>query len=170
MIRLEYLPADIHGLSSLARNTLSGRQRLPGVAVPRTLSGISQPEERFVPDERQHLSKWLEAQLSPLGAHIHVLDSVRALAQSGTSCVVTAAAPAFMCAPLQAIFRAVQVVRLSDLLSDALKYATPKADSCNKTNVKRCTQTINELVEHVSSHMISTQYKVFRWGHISQEN
>lgn len=121
MLRVESLPADVLGLSELSRRALTGRLELPGFPVARRIDQIAQPFERFTAEERAHLSRWLESQLSPLGAHVHVLDSVRALAAPGASCVITGHQPGFLCSPLLILYKAVQCIALARQLSNRLR-------------------------------------------------
>jgi len=118
MLRVESLPADVLGLSELSRRALSGRLDLEGFPVARSLAQIGKPEERFTPEERAHLARWLEAQLSPLGAHVHVLESARAFATPGASCVITGHQPGFLCSPLLILYKAVQCIALSKQLTE----------------------------------------------------
>lgn len=117
MLRVESLPADVLGLSELARRALSGRLELDGFPVARRITQLEPPAERFTPEERAHLARWLEAQLSPLGAHVHVLDSVRELATPGATCVITGHQPGFLCSPLLILYKAVQCIALAKQLS-----------------------------------------------------
>jgi bacillithiol synthase len=117
MLRVESLPADVLGLSELSRRALSGKLDLDGFPVARSLAQLEAPEERFTPEERAHLSRWLESQLSPLEAHVHVLESVRELRTPGASCVITGHQPGFLCSPLLILYKAVQCIALSRQLS-----------------------------------------------------
>jgi len=117
MLHVESLPADVLGLSDLSRQALSGTLAIEGLHVARKAADVPQPKERFVPEERKHLARWLESQLTPLGAHVHVLESVRALAQPGASCVVTGHQPGFLASPLLILYKAAQCVSLARELS-----------------------------------------------------
>lgn len=121
MLRIESLPADVFGLSELSRRALSGRLDIEGFPVARSIAQIDAPRERFTAEERAHLSRWLEAQLSPLGPHVHVLESVRALRTPGASCVITGHQPGFLCSPLLILYKAVQCVALARQLTQSLQ-------------------------------------------------
>lgn len=115
MIRLEHLAADVLGLSAAGRAALSGRLRERGVA--RTAGEVGRPEDRFLPAERAHLARWLEARITRTSPPVAVLESLRALAEPGASCVVTEVDPGVLGGPLGALLRAAQSVRLARELS-----------------------------------------------------
>jgi len=67
-LSVEHLPADVLGLSALARAVLSGRPAppaTPGLPVPGTLAELKRPADRFEADERAALAATLEAALVP---------------------------------------------------------------------------------------------------------
>lgn len=117
MLRVESLPADVFGLSTLSRAALSGTLDHALLDVPRRAEDVARPQQRFTPEEHAHLARWLESQLSPLGAHVHVLDSVRALADPAASCVVTGHQPGLCLSPLLIVYKAAQCVALARALS-----------------------------------------------------
>ena len=121
MLRVEALPADVFELTELSRRALAGTLDLADFPVACKATDIAVPDERFTPEERAHLAKWLESQLSPLGAHVHVLDSVRALAQPGATCVIAGHQPGFLLSPLLIVYKAAQTVALARRLSEALR-------------------------------------------------
>ena len=114
-VRIEHLRADIHGLRSIDRAALSGR--LKQHAVVHKLDEIRQPEDPYLPAERAHLAKWLEAQATPLCPHVAVLDSIRSLAQPGTSCVLSCAKPALFTGPTNILWQALQTILLARRLT-----------------------------------------------------
>ena len=75
-IRTEILAASVVRRPELAESAL----RIPGFRVPRSLSELEAPSERFLPEERAELAGALESHLAPLAPPVAVLDSVRALA------------------------------------------------------------------------------------------
>ncbi len=115
MIRLEHLAADVHGLSAAGRAALSGRLRERGVA--RAAGEVGRPEDRYLPAERAHLARWLEARITRTSPPVAVLESLRALAAPGASCVVAEADPGLLGGPLGALLRAAQAVGLARELS-----------------------------------------------------
>lgn len=119
MITLEHLPADIFGLPDMAREALSGRLSVEGLRIARRQLDITPPEDRYLPDERAHLSKWLEAKVAAYGPHVAVLDSVRSLAQPGACCVVCGHRPGVLASPLVVLWKALQTVKLARLLSES---------------------------------------------------
>lgn len=116
MIRIEHLPADLFGLSTLQRAALSGRLAPSGVA--RKAADVAFPADPFLPAERAHLSRWLESQTTAQGPPVAVLDSIRALAEPGVSCVVTCARPSLLLGPATTLWRALQTVALARQLTE----------------------------------------------------
>lgn len=119
MITLEHLPADLFGLSTLTREALSGRLALRGLSVARRRNDFTPPPESYLPDERTHLARWLEAKVSTYGPHVAVLDSVRSLASPGACCVVCAHRPGLLASPLVILWKALQAVKLSRVLRES---------------------------------------------------
>jgi uncharacterized protein YllA (UPF0747 family) len=116
VIRIEHLPADLFGLSELQRAALSGQLISSGVA--RRSSEIALPPDPYLPAERAHLSRWLESQATAQSPPVAVLDSIRALADPGVSCVVTCARPALLLGPATVLWRALQAIALARQLTD----------------------------------------------------
>lgn len=119
MSRLAHLPADVLGLSQLSRRALSGQLELSGLPIARRLIDIPRPRERFVPDERAHLARWLEARLSEYAPPVAVLDAVRSLETPGACFVVAGQQPGLFCAPLLTLWKALQAVALARELARA---------------------------------------------------
>ncbi len=115
MFRVEYLPADVLGLSALERDALSGRAATLGVA--RRTAEIPAHENRDLPAERAHLAKWLEAQATLHAPHVAVLESIRRLEQPSASCVVCDAFPHILLGPWSQLLRALQTIKLARALS-----------------------------------------------------
>jgi bacillithiol biosynthesis cysteine-adding enzyme BshC len=113
-MRIEHLPADVLGLSPVARAARAGTLRT--AFVPRRLDDIPRPAERHEPEQREELSRALQRSLAPLGPHIRVLDALRALARPGVPCVVTGQQPGFLTSPLLSLYKALQAVRLAERL------------------------------------------------------
>lgn len=120
-LRIEHLPADVFGLSSLSRAALSGRPAPPdlgGMTVPAGVDAIPRPTpadeaDRFQPDERAQLAATLEESLAPLGPPVQVLDNVRRLTQPGATVVVAGQQPGFLGGPLYDLYKALHAVRLA---------------------------------------------------------
>ena len=121
MIRIEHLPADILGLTPLQRAALSGKLDLSHAPVARRVDAIARPRERFVPDERAHLAKWLEAQVTSNGPHVAALDSIRSLAQTGATCVLCTLRPALLGGPLRGLWQVLQTIKLAEALRASWK-------------------------------------------------
>lgn len=116
MIRIEHLPADVIELSPLAREAVSGRFRLPEVALARRVEDIPRPPNHMDARERVALAQVLESNLAPLSPHVAVLDAVRSLAEPGACAVVTGQQPGFLASPLYSLYKALQALRLAQLL------------------------------------------------------
>lgn len=121
-MRLEYLPADVFGLSPEARVALAGRPRPPhlgGLVVPGDLASVPDPGRRLEGHEHQDLALVLEAALSSFEPHVRVLDSVRALAEPESLLVLAGQQPAFLGGPLYDVAKALHAIRLARALSIA---------------------------------------------------
>ena len=118
MIRIEHLPADVLELSPLAREVLSGKLRMPEFAVARGVEDVARPPDRFEPSERKALAEVLEANLARLSPHVAVLDALRSIAEPGASVVVTGQQPGFLAAPLYSLYKALQALRLAQILRE----------------------------------------------------
>jgi len=114
-IRLEHLPADIQGLLPIERAAISGR--LSNRSVFPKLEDIALPRDPYLTAERAHLSKWLEAQVTTLSPHVAVLDSIRAIAQPNTSCVVCNIEPRLLGGPTTYLWQVLHAIRLAQVLS-----------------------------------------------------
>ena len=57
---LEFLPADVVGLSPLARAALGGELSVPGVTVARASAEVPQPADRFDSEARAGLAVMIE--------------------------------------------------------------------------------------------------------------
>ena len=119
--RLEFLGADLFGLSKFARQSLSQRGRTPeegSPSLPSKLDDISVPADRFLPDEREELSAKIEEQLTAIGSHVAVLESTRSLREEGACVVICEATPDLLGGPLSTIYKALTAVRLARSLSE----------------------------------------------------
>ncbi|MFT5463512.1 MAG: bacillithiol biosynthesis cysteine-adding enzyme BshC [Planctomycetota bacterium] len=123
---VDHLPADVLGLSPVARAALSGRPQpagLPGMLIPARVEDIPRPPDLLDLDERAELADALESALTIRAPHVAVLDSLRNLRKSGTSMVIAGQQPAFLGGPLYNIYKAVHAIRLARALGEA--WGTP---------------------------------------------
>lgn len=118
-IELEYLPADIFGLSSVARAALAGHPAVGGLPLPRTLAEFPPAEERHGLEEREELATALEERLTAFEPNVGVLDSVRSLRQQGVFMVIAGQQPGYLGGPLYNLWKAVHAIRLARALQEA---------------------------------------------------
>lgn len=141
MVRLEHLAADVLGLGPVELAALSGQLADSGVA--RRLEEVQRPADHRLPAERAQLACWLEAQLTRHGPPVAVLDSVRALAEPGTTCALAEVHPALLGGPLEQLLAAIQVVRLAEELSRSGPRVVPvlwcHGDTCESETLGRAT-------------------------------
>jgi bacillithiol biosynthesis cysteine-adding enzyme BshC len=111
------LPADILGLSAVARAGLSGSD---GSSLPlvQRLEQIPEPTERLTALERKQLAEDLGKGLSALEIPGRVATSISLLERPGTTCVITGQQPGLVGGPLYTLYKAMQACRLSHELSN----------------------------------------------------
>lgn len=115
---LEFASADVFGLTPLAARALTGRTEPLGLHVPQSASAVPRPDTSlFDPPRRAELAERLEAQLTARGAHVAVLEAVRALRTPGATCVIAGQQPGLFGGPLFNAFKALHVVRLARTLT-----------------------------------------------------
>ena len=114
---LEFLSADVVGLSPLARAALGGELCVPGVRVSRAAEEVEQPAERFDQEARASLAERLEEALGPVSPPVAVLESVRALREPGACVVMTGQQPGLACGPLYSLWKGLQAVAVARRLS-----------------------------------------------------
>lgn len=123
-IELEFASADVFGLTQLSARALSGRTQDLGLTVPQTLGAIPRPNlDLFDPPRRAALADRIEAELTQLGSHINVLESVRKLRLPGATCVIAGQQPGLFGGPVFNAFKALHVVRLARALEQ--EWGTP---------------------------------------------
>ena len=115
--QLEFLPADIVGLSPIARAALGGELSVPGVKVARAAVEVERPAERFDPEARASLAERLEEVLSCVSPPVAALESVRTLREPGVSVVMTGQQPGLACGPLYSLWKGLQAVVTARRLS-----------------------------------------------------
>ena len=121
--QLEFLSADIVGLSPLARAALGGELSVEGVTVARSVAEVPRVSDRFDPDARVALASQLEVSIGCVSPPVAVLESIRALAQPGACAVVTGQQPGLACGPLYSLWKGLQAVALAKKLSE--EWGTP---------------------------------------------
>ncbi|MEE8469537.1 MAG: bacillithiol biosynthesis BshC [Planctomycetota bacterium] len=121
-LSLEHLPADVLGLSDLARGALA-EGALGGLPVVRKLDDLERPTDRHAPAARQLLVADLRRGLESVELHARARTSLEVLGNTGTFCVVTGQQPGFLCSPLYSLYKALQACRLAHELSSS--WGTP---------------------------------------------
>ena len=116
-VSLSSLPADILGLSSVARAGLSGSDG-SGLPLVQRLDQIPRPADRLTTLERETLSQDLARGLADLDLAGRAKTSVLLLEQPATSCVITGQQPGLVGGPLYTLYKAMQACRLSHELSN----------------------------------------------------
>ena len=120
--RLEYLPADILGLSSDARGMLAARPHPPGApdwTLPARAADVPRPTDALHSEDRALLADKLERELGARGSHVRTLEAARALARADTWVVATAVRPWPFGGRTADLVRALQAARLAQSLSKA---------------------------------------------------
>lgn len=119
---VDHLPADVLGLSDVARTALAGRPHppgLPGMCIPARVEDLPRPPDLLPEDERALLADTLEEALAAQGPHVRVLESVRALRTPGACMVIAGQQPGFLGGPLYNVYKAVHAIRLAAALREA---------------------------------------------------
>lgn len=120
--RVDHLPADVLGLSAVARAALAGRPQpasLPGMVIPARVEDFPPPPDDLTTEERAELSETLERALSQHAPHVAVLESVRSIATPGACMVVAGQQPGYLGGPLYNVFKAIHAIRLARALQEA---------------------------------------------------
>lgn len=116
--RFEFLPADVLGLSALARAGLSGR--LAELGWARSMDELEPPAVERDPlalEERQVLVARLELSVASLEPPVAVLDAVRLLRRPDASLVLARRPAGLLASPLATLHAAAAAVRLARSLA-----------------------------------------------------
>ncbi len=122
-VRLEHLPADVLGLSDIARAALSAGPEFPPLPVPRRTADILRPADRLDTTERATLARKIKTGLEPLRPPSRVVTSLNVLGTSDVFAVVTGQQPGFLASPLYSLYKGMQACRLAHEL--ALDWGSP---------------------------------------------
>ncbi|MEL6428717.1 MAG: bacillithiol biosynthesis BshC [Planctomycetota bacterium] len=117
--RTDALPADVVGLSEVARAALAAGPRFAPLPVALRPGDIPRPAERLGAEEREVLTGLLRAGYQDAGVAVRpeVDASLAALAHPGVSAVLTGQQPGFAAAPLYSLYKALQACRLAKELT-----------------------------------------------------
>ena len=123
--RVQHLPADVLGLSDLARAGLSRGRSFGPVPVATRPEDVPRPGERLGSEERGALADLLERGLADAGLALApaARDGLEALRANGVPCVLTGQQPGFLTSPLYCLYKALQACKLARELSEA--WGTP---------------------------------------------
>jgi len=123
--RVQHLPADVLGLSDLARAGLSRGRSFGPVPVATRPEDVPRPGERLGSEERGALADLLERGLADAGVALApaARDGLEALRANGVPCVLTGQQPGFLTSPLYCLYKALQACKLARELSEA--WGTP---------------------------------------------
>ena len=118
--RLQHLPADVFGLSDVARAALAAGKGFGPLPVPTKVADIAKPAELLGVDERRVLVDSIDRGLDAAGVRLPVAarDGLEALRQEGVACVITGQQPGFLCSPLYSLYKALQACRAARELSE----------------------------------------------------
>ena len=120
-LRVEHLPGDIFGLSSVARAGLAAGAKFGPLPVITRAEDMPRPNERLGAEERGVLVDQLVAGYGAAGIELAqdsaTLQSLEALRQEGVFCVVTGQQPGFLASPLYSLYKALQACRAAKDLS-----------------------------------------------------
>ena len=123
----EALPADVHGLSDVARAALAAGTTFGPVPAPRSAAEIPRPAERLGEEERAALVDSIASGTERAGITLHpaAAERLEAMRRDGVPCVVTGQQPGFLTSPLYSLYKAIQACRLADELGE--RWGTPVA-------------------------------------------
>ncbi|MDG1985090.1 MAG: bacillithiol biosynthesis BshC [Planctomycetota bacterium] len=117
--RIHHLPADVLGLSEVARAGISAGADFGPVPVISRTEDIPNPAEALGSDERGALVDLMSRGLEGAGVALApaARDGLEALRQEGVSCVLTGQQPGFLTSPLYSLYKAIQACKIAKELS-----------------------------------------------------
>ena len=117
--RIQHLPADVHGLSAVARAGISSGSSFSPVPVIHRVLDIPRPAERLGVDERGVLADLVDRGLADAGIALApaARDHLEALRSEGVPCVLTGQQPGFLTSPLYCLYKALQACKVAEELS-----------------------------------------------------
>ena len=146
--RIQHLPADVHGLSAVARAGISSGSSFSPVPVIHRVLDIPRPAERLGVDERGVLADLVDRGLADAGIALApaARDHLEALRSEGVPCVLTGQQPGFLTSPLYCLYKALQACKVAEELSAAVRtaedasrcLAAGEVDSACARGARRC--------------------------------
>jgi bacillithiol biosynthesis cysteine-adding enzyme BshC len=117
--RIQHLPADVHGLSAVARAGISSGASFGPVPVIHRVLDIPRPAERLGVEERGALADLVDRGLADAGIALApaTRDHLEALRSEGVPCVLTGQQPGFLTSPLYCLYKALQACKVAEELS-----------------------------------------------------
>ena len=116
-IRRDHLPADVLGLSGIARAALGQGMEFAPIPVVRRVDDLARPLDRHDAGEREILSRAIAKGLDEVDPPDRVRTSLNVLATGDVFCVVTGQQPGFLAAPLYSLYKAMQATKLAHELT-----------------------------------------------------
>jgi len=116
-IEREHLPADIFGLSPVARAGLAQGMAFGPIPVVRRLADLAPPADRHHVAERDALARAIGQGLEAVDPPDRVRTSLKVLGDVDVCCVVTGQQPGFLAGPLYSLYKAMQATKLAHELS-----------------------------------------------------
>ncbi len=119
------LPADLFGLSDVARAAIAAGPTFGPIPLPRRMDEVPRPEEHLGAEERGILADSIARGFEKAGLKLapEAAASLDALRVEGTFCVVTGQQPGFLASPLYSLYKALQACRAASELSE--QWGTP---------------------------------------------
>ncbi len=118
--RVQHLPADVHGLSAVARAGISAGANFEPVPVILRTEDISRPAEGLGSEERSALVDMMSRGLDGAGLALApaARDGLEALRREGVTCVLTGQQPGLLTSPLYCLYKALQACKVAEELSN----------------------------------------------------
>ncbi len=117
--RVQHLPADVHGLTPLARAGITAGARFRPVPVILRTEDVSRPAEALGSEERGALADMVDRGLDGAGLTLApaARDGLEALRREGVTCVLTGQQPGLLTSPLYCLYKALQACKVAEELS-----------------------------------------------------